>query len=123
MPQPYAEAGDPAPVMTRVLGEAGVELEFEPGLFRAMFDERALETALASLLGAVAPAGARLVGDDDAVALRLEADAADLLDHVLVVTPEREIRPGLLLARTLFERQGGSLTAEGEHLIARLPRA
>ena len=68
----------------------------------ALFDQAALESALDALFDAVRPGVARIAAEDDEVVLRLEGGRVDVPDQVLFVTPEREIRPGLLLARTLL---------------------
>ena len=57
------------------------------------------------------------------VEIRVDGDGEALIDHVLIVTEDREIRPGLLLARTLMERQGGSLTANDGVVMLRLQKA
>lgn len=120
---PAPVPGNPLAVAERVARDHGVRLDVEGAVFGALCDERALAAALDSLFDVLGPESATLLEEPGGVALRVHGDGAELLDHVLVVTPEREILPGLLFARTLLERQGGSLTAEGATTVARLPRA
>ena len=115
--------GDARETVDRIARERSVAFSADGGLPLALFDERALATAVDALLDATRPATARLVADADGVVLQLEGGTADVPETVLYVTPEREIRSGLLMPRTLLERQGGSLTAEGTSVRARLRRA
>ena len=125
LPTPVPVPGDCVAVVEAAAAAAGVELEVARAVLAvlAVFDERALSSALASLFDAVQPELVRLSVEPDTVTLHVDGEGEGLLEHVLVVTPEREIRPGLLLAATLLERQGGSLAAERGSIVARLPRA
>jgi CheY-like chemotaxis protein len=122
LPSPEPMPGDCAPVMEQAAAGANVELVVRGRLPAALFDGRVLASALASLYDALQPETARLAFDDDGIELRIDAEGEALLEHVLVVTEEREIRPGLLLARTLLERQGGQLSAGDGVVVVRLPR-
>ena len=123
LPTPRPETGDCLAVVTAATEAAGVGLKVAGTVPAAMFDGRVLAAALASLFDAVRPELARVATEENEVVIRVDGEGEDLLDHVLVVTAEREIRPGLLLARTLLERQGGSLGAERSSIVARLPLA
>lgn len=125
LPTPMPHAGDCVPLVVAAAEAAQVELDVDGVVPSAKFDDRALASALASLFDAAQPELVRLSADVDTIALHVDSnsDVEELLDHVLVVTPDREITPGLLIAKTLLERQGGSLVAVGGSLVARLPRA
>jgi CheY-like chemotaxis protein len=123
MPMPSPTPGSLQPLAARIAALHNVAFEAAAGVPDALYDPAAADAALDALIDATRPAVARLVTDDDEVVLRLEGGRTDVPDQVLFVTPEREIRPGLLLARTLLERQGGDLEIEGEAVLARLRRA
>jgi CheY-like chemotaxis protein len=123
MPVPSPTPDSLQPLAARVAALHNVAFEAAAGIPNALFDPAAADAALDALIDAVRPGVARLAVDDDEIVLRLEGGRTDVPDQVLFVTPEREIRPGLLLARTLLERQGGELEVLGEVVEARLPRA
>jgi DNA-binding NarL/FixJ family response regulator len=135
IPAARPEPADPRPVAEA----AGIELE--PGdAPPARIDRECYRLALAALREAVVARGeggvrGQLAAERDAIALRCPVPAAAfageepeaLLDAVFVVTPAREVRPGLARARVLLERQQGSLALEPEGdrlvLVAKVPRA
>jgi len=122
MPTPMPTPGDARDAAERIAREKGVLFTADPQLPDAMIDERAWAAALDALFDAVRPTAAKLTEADDAVVLTLEGGTGDVPDTVLWVTPEREVRAGLLMAHTLIERLGGTLKTEGATLVVRLRR-
>ena len=123
MPKAEPMPGNPHPAVERIALERGVAFTVDGEMGDAMLDDRAWAATVDALFDAVRPASARLDTGPDQITLTLGGGAVDVPDTILFVTPEREIRSGLLLARTLLERQGGSLGVQGDAVIVRLKRA
>jgi len=121
--RPEPIACDPAAVVERVAKDLGVAVRQTGEIREARLDDRMLEAGLRALFRALQPHAVRLAMERGTLTVHIDAGArADraLLDAVFVSSPEREVRPGLALARTLFEMQGGSLTLENDRFVARV---
>jgi CheY-like chemotaxis protein len=133
-----SERVDLVPVVERAAHDAKLGFECAETALIASIDQSGYVSALKSIFGAAKArageaAAADLAKEGGSAVLRVALPASQLAgeeperlaDLIFVVGPERDILPGLALARTLLERQAGSLRVERSGsqvlLIAKVP--